>query len=183
LKIEIKDLTESNVNDIPDPCKSCIYWSFPKEFEDTTEKRQKRKQKLAAKKKLWLLQTMKEFGSCGKILYYNNVAVGYAEYGPSSRFPKIKEYKSQPIGKIDEGTVFLACLYLTDRNLRGKGLGAKLLDSVIADLKGRGFKAVETYALRNSPNNPSGPIELYLKKGFYIKNENSLEFPIVRLDL
>ena len=179
----MKDVTESNLNDIPETCSYCIYWSFPEEFERTKKELSKRKQELIAKKRLWILQTLKEFGSCGKILYCNNVPVGYAEYAPSNRFPQIKEYKSQPIGKIEEGVVFLSCLYVADEKLRRKGLGEKLLDSIIADLKGRGFKAIETYARKDSSENPSGPVELYLKKGFYIKNEANPEFPIVRLNL
>ena len=179
----IKDITESNLNDIPEICSYCIYWSFPEEFERLKSELSKKKQELIAKKRLWILQTLKQFGSCGKILYHNNVPVGYAEYGPPSRFPNIKEYKSQPVGKIDDGVVFLSCLYIADENLRGKGLGEKLLDNIIADLKRRGFKAVETFALRGSPNNPSGPVELYLKKGFHIKDETNPKFPIVRLDL
>lgn len=183
MEIEIEDVTESNLNDIPKICRHCLYWSFPRKFEKTKAEPSKHKQRLEAKKKEWILQTLKEFGTCGKILYCNNMPVGYAEYGPSNRFPQIKAYKSQPIGKIEDGVVFLSCLCIVDKNLRGKGLGEKLLENVIADLKKRGFKAIETYALRGSPNNPSGPVELYLKKGFNIKDETNPEFPIVRLNL
>lgn len=179
----IKDITESNLKDIPETCSYCIYWSFPKEFERTKPELSKRKQELITKKRRWILQTLKEIGSCGKILYHHNMPVGYAEYGPPNRFPQINEYKSQPVGKIENGVVFLSCLYIADENLRRKGLGEKLLNSIIADLKGRGFKAIETYARKSSSENPSGPVELYLKKGFYIKNAANPEFPIVRLNL
>ena len=179
----IKDIAESNLNDIPEVCSYCIYWSFPEEFEKIKSELAKRKQELTAKKRLWILQTLKEFGSCGKILYHNNVPVGYAEYGPSHCFPRINEYESQPIGKMEEGVVFLSCLYIADENFRGKGHGEKLLDNVVADLKRRGFKTVETYARKGSPENPSGPVELYTKKGFYIKNKANPEFPIVGLNL
>jgi len=179
----IKDITESNLNDIPETCSYCIYWSFPEEFERTKSELSKKKPELTAKKRRWILQSLKGFGSCGKILYQNNAPVGYAEYGPSSRFPSINEYKSQPIGEIEEGVVFISCLYIADENQRRKGLGEKLLESIIADLKRRGFKAIETYARKGSPENPSGPVEFYLKKGFQIKNEDNPEFPIVRLNL
>ena len=179
----IKDVTESNLNDIPETCSYCIYWSYPEELERAKSELSKRKQELRAKRRLWILQTLKEFGNCGKILYHKNVPVGYAEYGPSNRFPNIKECKSQPIGKIEDGVIFLSCLYIADEKLRGKGLGKKLLDNIITDLKRRGFKAVETYARKGSTENPSGPVELYLKKGFHIKNEANPEFPIVRFDL
>lgn len=183
MEVTIKDIKESNLNDIPETCSYCIYWSFPEEFERTKSELSKRKQELIAKKRLWILQTLDKFGSCGKILYHKNVPVGYAEYGPSNRFPQIKEYKSQPIGKLEDGVVFLSCLYIANKNLRGKGLGEKLLDSIVADLKRRGFKAIETFARKGSPENPSGPVELYLKRGFHIKDETNPEFPIVRLNL
>ena len=183
MKITVRDITESNLNDIPETCSHCIYWILPEEFERMKSEFSKRKQELIAKKRLWILQTLKEFGSCVKILYHNNVPVGYAEYGPSRCFCNINNYKSQPIGKIEDGVVFLSCLYIADESLRGKGLGNKLLDSIISDLKRRGFKAIETYARKGSPENPSGPVEFYLKKGFYTKNEANPEFPIVRLNL
>jgi len=183
MEAKIKDIKESNLKDIPEICRRCLYWSFPEEFERTKKEPSKYKTELEAKKKQWILQTLEEFGTCGKILYYDNVPVGYAEYGPSNRFPNIEEYPSQPVGKIEEGVVFLSCLVIVDENLRGKGLGEKLLNSVIEDLKKRGFKAVEAYARRGSPDNPTGPVEFHLKRGFHIKDETNPEFPIVRLNL
>ena len=183
MEVQIRDLDESSLKDIPEFCRGCLYWSFPEEFERTKAERSKYEQELEAKKRQWILQTLEEFGNCGKILYHNDVPVGYAEYGPSNRFPNIEEYKSQPIGRIEDGVVFLSCLLISDKNLRGKGLGEKLLNAVIDDLKSRGFKAVETYARRGSADNPSGPVEFYLRKGFYIKDETEPSFPIVRKNL
>lgn len=183
LKSEVKDITELNLKDIPEKCSRCLYWSFAEETEKTSLKVLETNQESTQKKKQWILQTLNEFGSCGKILYCNEVPLAYAEYGPSNRFPRIQEYKSQPIGKKGEGVVFLSCLFISDENLRRKGLGEKLLDNIIASLKERGFKAVEAYPRVGSSNNPSGPVELYLKKGFYVKDDSNPEFPIVRLDL
>lgn len=184
MKSAINDITELNLNDIPRKCSHCLYWSVPEETEKTALKTSEVNQESTQKKKKqWILQTLREFGTCGKILYCNEVPRGYAEYGSSDRFPQIREYKSKPIGKKDEGVVFLSCLYITDENLRRKGFGERLLDNIIAGLKERGFKAVETYARSGSSNNPSGPVELYLKRGFYVKDDSNPEFPIVRLDL
>lgn len=183
MDIIIRDVSESNFDDIPEACSYCVYWSFPKKFEMVKSESGDEKRELKVKKKQWILQTLKEFGSCGKILYCNNKPVGYTEYGPLHRFPRVNEYKSQPIGKIEDGVVFLSCLYITDKNLRGKGYGEKLLGDVIADLRKRGFKSIETYARKGSPENSSGPIELYMKRGFHIKNDVNPEFPIVTLDL
>jgi len=67
--------------------------------------------------------------------------------------------------------------------MRRKEFGTQLLQLVISDLKKRRFKAIETFARSGSPNNPSGPIELYLKEGFYVKEEMNPEYALVRLDL
>ena len=57
-----------------------------------------------------------------------------------------------------------------------------MLEKLIAELRKRKFKAVETFARKNSENNPSGPLELYLKHNFEIKNDRD-EFPLVRFGL
>ena len=182
-QVEVRDVTESNLNDIPETCRLCVYWSLPEEFERTKEERSKHGAELEARKRQWITQTREESGDCGKILYHNKSPVGYAEYGPASRFPQINAYDSQPIGEIDDGVVFLSCLFIAEESLRGKGLGERLLENVIADLRKWRFKALETYARRGSANNPSGPAEFYLKRGFHIKDETDPEFPILRLDL
>lgn len=184
MKVEIKDIVESNLDDIPETCKGCLYWEFPKDSEKARENDlSKATLEPINKKKNWFIQTMKTFGICGKIVYRNNLPVGYAQYAPSTRLPNIASYKSKAVGRIENGTVFLSCLFIADKSLRGKGIGMKLLDNIVSDLKRRGFRAIETLARRGSANNPSGPVELYLKKGFYIKNEANPDFPLVRLDL
>jgi hypothetical protein len=49
-------------------------------------------------------------------------------------------------------------------------------------LRKRGVKAVETFARKNNPNNPSGPVEFYLKNGFRVLRDDP-EFPLMRLEL
>lgn len=183
VKIEINDIAESNLDDIPKPCNGCLYWEFPEDFEKTKEDPVKAMSELIEKKKEWFSQRMKTFGVCGKIVYYNNLPVGYAQYAPSRYLPRVVSYRSEAVGRIEDGAVFLSCLFIADKSLRGKRIGTKLLASIIVDLKKRGFKALETFALRGSSNNPSGPVELYLKRGFSIKNEANPIFPLMRLDL
>jgi GNAT superfamily N-acetyltransferase len=183
MKVSIKDITAENLSDIPEGCKSCIYWEYPKDFEKTRLMEQNGKlQFCVEKKKRWFLKNLKEFGNCGKIVYHNNKPVGYAQYAPFTRLPQAKNYESKYLGKPEEGVTFLSCLYIPNKSMRGKGVGTQLLKHVINDSKTRGFKAVETFARKGSSNNPSGPIELYLKEGFYVKEELSSEYALMRLD-
>lgn len=184
MKITIKGITRQNLNDIPEYCNHCLYWEYPEDFERLKNSKETAElAKLAAKKKGWFLQTLKEFGVCGKIVYYDSLPIGYAQYCPSVFLPQISEYGYKNIGTIKEGVVFLSCLHITDKKIRNKGVGTRLLENIIEDLKKRGFKAIETFARRNSSDNPSGPMEFYVKKGFYIKDDKNSEFPLMRFDL
>ena len=184
----IIDITEANLADIPESCRACVYWEFPEDFEKAKEaKEQKteleRRSEFARKKHEWFVNTMKEFGACGKIAYYKDKPVAYAQFAPSDRLPNTAHYASHPVGKSEEGVVFLSCLYIADEEFRGKGLGKMLLRNVIDDLGKRGFKAIETFARGANSNNPSGPLEFYVRNGFTIKDETNPEFPLVRKSL
>jgi len=185
MDIAIEDIAESNLRDIPASCRGCVYWEFPEEFDKAMEEKTmtQRQLEFEKKKREWFTQTLKEFGTCGKIAYYNGKPVAYAQFAPSARLPNTRHYESQPVGKLEEGVVFISCLYIADEALRGKGLGETLLKSIIGDLKRRGLRAVETFARRGNPENPSGPFEFYTKNGFHVKDEANPEFPLVRLDL
>ena len=184
MEVLIKDITLENLSDISESCRSCIYWEFPEDFEKAKDMEQNKKlQFCVEKKKEWFLKTLKDFGNCGKIVYYRGKPIGYAQYAPSTRLPQAKNYESKHLGEPDGGAVFLSCLYITNKSMRGRGFGTQLLRHVVNDLKKRGFKAIETFARRGSSNNPSGPIELYLKEGFRVKEELGSEYVLVRLDL
>jgi len=181
VKVTIRDLTTKNIKEIPKPCRTCLYWENPafegKQLSSTEEAKYERE------KATWFLKTLKEFGNCGKILYIDNKPVGYVQYSPAKRLPNTQNYGAKLLRATEENAAFISCLYISDKNFRGKGLGARLLDELITDLKQRAFKAVETFARKGSTNNPSGPVELYLKKGFHVKEDINKEFALVRLEL
>jgi len=184
-EMRIEDIIEANLQDIPGPCRGCVYWEFPEEFKKAKEEKTEilKKSEFEEKKREWFVQTLKEFGTCGKIVYHNDKPVGYAQYAPSTSLPTIGKYESKPVGKPEDGAIFLSCLYIADETLRRTGLGKALLKTIIDDLKRRGFKAVETVARRGNSMNPSGPLEFYIKNGFIIKDKTNPEFPLLQLYL
>jgi len=131
------------------------------------------------KKLKWLRNTNKIFGNCGKILYANGIPIGYAQHAPGELLPHSVDYHSGPVS-VD--AVLISCLFIPKREFRHAGLGSQLLKSIIDDLRKRGIKAVETYARKGNPENPSGPVEFYLKNGFKIFKDDK-EFPLMRLEL
>jgi ribosomal protein S18 acetylase RimI-like enzyme len=182
IEIEIEDIRKANLTDVPESCRGCVYWESPSDFEKSKDNPQK-KTELEAKKREWFEKTLEEFGSCGKIVYHDGKPIAYAQYSSSERLPQIGSYESKPVGKLEEGVVFLSCLYVADEKMRDKGVGEQLLQNIIEDLRRRGFKAIETFACRTSANNPSGPIAFYVKNGFHIKDKTNAEFPLMRLFL
>jgi hypothetical protein len=181
IHVEVNDLTEDNLMNVPEwdshpfSCKYCIYWEFP---EDSVNPKLI-KEELIQKKLQWLQNTMVTFGNCGKIAYINGKPVGYAEYAPPKLLPRSVDYQSGP---PSDDAVLISCLFIPHEKHRGVGVGNRLLQSIIEDSKERGLKAIETFARKDNPNNPSGPLDFYLKNEFKI-HRNDSEFPLVRLEL
>jgi GNAT superfamily N-acetyltransferase len=176
MKIKIINITEENLKDAPDSCKHCIYWEFPDEYVNSVNDK---KEKMIQKKLKWLRDTNRLFGNCGKMLYVDGKAVGYSQYAPPKFLPCSADYQAGPPSK---NAVLISCLFVSKRQVRRSGLGSKLLQSIIDDLKERRIKAVETFAGKDNVNNPSGPVEFYLRNRFRIYKDDK-EFPLMRLEL
>lgn len=182
MKVEIVSLSEKNLVDAPEwdshpfSCKYCIYWEYPELLIDPAKER---KLDMLRKKREWLRHVREEFGECGKLLYIDNRAVGYAQYTPARFLPNATNY---PAGPVSGDAVLISCFFIPGKEQRGQGLGGLLLQGILDELRARGIKAAETFARKGNPGNPSGPIEFYLKHGFQIHRDDE-EFPLVRLEL
>ncbi|MEX2689200.1 MAG: GNAT family N-acetyltransferase [Candidatus Njordarchaeum guaymaensis] len=174
MALEIIDISIKNFEKIPKPCKYCLYWQTCGPFSPSSISPE-----MKYKKREWIIRTLDDFGKCGYIILFDGSSVGFVQYAPARFFPRIRDYKSET---LDEGAIFIACLYIVERRLRRKGFGSVILKHLIKDLRARGFKAIETFARKKSEENPSGPLEFYLKYGFKIK-EDINDFPLVRLEL
>lgn len=158
----------------PYSCRYCVYWESTKDFDHKVP--QSEAERLKSE---WLKNTMEQFGNCGCVVYSDDNPVGYAQYALPRFFPRIREYESGP---PSDDAVFLSCLYIPKRELRGVGIGKYMLDIVESDLLKRGYNSLETFARKGSENSPAGPLEFYLKQGFSVLRGHG-EFPIVRKNL
>lgn len=181
LRIEVVNLTEENLKDAPEweshpfSCKYCIWWEFPDQCVDPSRET---KEDMMQKKLRWLRNTNKVFGNCGKMVYVNGNPVGYAQFAPPELLPRSADYQSGPPG--DDATL-ISCLFIPQKEFRRLGLGSQLLQNIIDDLKKREIEAVETFARKGKPDNPSGPVKLYLRNGFRIQKDDK-EFPLMRIN-
>jgi hypothetical protein len=56
------------------------------------------------------------------------------QYAPAKFFPRVKDYASGP---PSEDAIFIACLYVTNKEACGKGLGTAMLKDLITEFKER----------------------------------------------
>jgi GNAT superfamily N-acetyltransferase len=171
--LKIEDVDEKNFKHIPIPCRWCIYWQTSDEFNGTMLKPE-----MEQKKREWFNRINKEFEGSLKIVYFDDVPMGFIQLAPAKFFPRVNEYFCGP---PSSDAAFLACLFISSKEMHGKGFGTTILKDLVAELKKRGFKAVETFARKSSADNPSGPLNFYLKEHFKIKNDD--DFPLLRLEL
>jgi GNAT superfamily N-acetyltransferase len=181
MKIEVVNITEENLGAAPEwdshpfSCKYCIYWEFPEECIDPAKEK---REDVIRKKLAWFEKVNAEFGNCGMLAYAGSKPAGYAQYAPPRFLPRSAEYRSRP----GDDAVLISCLFIPNKRLRKSGVGSHLLQSLVDDLRKRGAKAVETFARKKRPDNPSGPVEFYLKNGFKV-HQDDRDFPLLRLEL
>ncbi|MBX5327142.1 MAG: GNAT family N-acetyltransferase [Candidatus Bathyarchaeia archaeon] len=173
--LKLVAVNRKNFKDMPKECKRCFYWQTMDKFTGKNLREEKEKKRLE-----WFIRMKLETGcSGGFIAYQDNTAVGFVQCAPAKYFPNVKEY---PSGLPSEDAAFLACLYVPNKENQRKGVGTLILKTGIKQLRQQEFKAVETFARKTSPENPSGPLGFYLKNGFKIKSDDE-DFPLVRLAL
>jgi len=176
MKVQIIDISKQILGEIPSPCRNCIYWEFPELFNKV------KSEEAFKHKKSWFIKALNSFGVCGKILYVNDEAVAYSQFAPYHLLPQTKNYGCQ-LEEVRNDTVFLSCLFICKPEYRRMGLGSKLLEDILSSLRAYGFNEIETIARRGSANNPSGPLEFYLKHNFQIKKILDQNFVLVGLKL
>ena len=143
MKVDIQQADTENFKDLPNfrlfpySCKYCAFW----EDEDFSEKT--RRDCAEETKRRWFLDMMARFGSCGLIAYVDGEPIGFAQYAPTEYFPSVTKY-DDVIPSRD--AVFLACLYIADRQLRKKGIGTRMFEKLSSDLRIRGCGAIEAFA-------------------------------------
>ncbi|MFX1254283.1 MAG: GNAT family N-acetyltransferase [Promethearchaeota archaeon] len=174
--ISFKPWNIDNFEDLPSfrffpyNCKHCAYWESLN-FDDTTKKEDS-----TQIKQNWLTLVRKEFGNCGFVVYMDNKSVGFTQYAPMEYFPRISKYQDFTPSR---DTIFLTCLYIPDRKLRGKGIGKILLEKIKWDLINKGYESIETFVrIHNTPSNDISdwlirPLEFFVKMNFKVIKQES----------
>lgn len=170
--MRFEDLNTRHIDRLALLCGGCVYWEFPRAFDEGVSG-----EKARLMKSKWVCCNIPEC-PIGRVALSRDELVGFVQFGPPELYPRQLEYQCGPVG---DDALFIACLFVAARS-RGQGIARQLLGEAAGVARAGGYAALETFARRRSSNNPSGPIELYDACGFEVARDGS-EFPLVRLGL
>jgi len=115
---------------LPPPCVDCVFWQHDRLVTD------------GRRKQSWSESFERRHGPFGRILRDGDRFRGMIQYGPSSAFPRAL---TLPAGPATRGAALVTCCFLEGDD--PKGLCERLLLEALADVKSRGFRNVEAFAL------------------------------------
>jgi hypothetical protein len=154
-KVRIENLSQSNIEDL-------IYVCSSKTLDNPTH------QKGISLKKQWLMEMLQKHGSCAKVAYYNEKPVAQILYYPED--VDVKAFRRQNVLVVN-------CTYNPNSEAQKLGIGTRLLQSVIDDVKQRktclGNKPCKFILAKAFNTGEFLPLpEFYKKRGFIRTPEN-----------
>ena len=170
----IVPLTLDNLADLPTTCRSCVFW----ELDPVSAKAAEESGKPELEKEGWISAVLLEWGSCGRIVYVDELPAGFVLYAPPAYVPRSQAFPTSP---ISPDAVQLMVSRVLPR-YQGQGLGRVLVQTVAKDLVGRGFRAIEAFGALG-PDIPSCvlPAEHLLAVGFKTVRPHH-RYPRLRLE-
>ncbi|MEO3765770.1 GNAT family N-acetyltransferase [Streptomyces sp. B5E4] len=130
-------LTLDNLRDVPRRCRSCVFWELdPVSGEAAVKSGHPEREKEA-----WISSVLLEWGSCGRVLYIDDVPAGFVMYAPPAYVPRSLAFPTSP---VSADAVQLMTAWLNP-GYQGQGLGRTLVQTVAKDLLRRSVKAVEAF--------------------------------------
>jgi GNAT superfamily N-acetyltransferase len=171
-------LTLDNLDDLPRSCRRCVFWELDPVAREAAEEAGD----VELEKEAWLSATLLEWGSCGKLVYVDDVPAGYVLYAPPAYVPRSLAFPTAPVSAD-------AVLLMTARvipEFAGSGLGRMLVQNVAKDLLRHNVRALEAYGDANPPGEGAAtcmiPADYLLSIGFKTVRPHP-RFPRLRLDL
>ncbi|WP_031512705.1 GNAT family N-acetyltransferase [Streptomyces sp. NRRL F-5123] len=168
-------LTLDNLPDLPRPCRRCVFW----ELDPVSGEAAVQAGKPELEKEAWISAALLEWGSCGRVVYVDEVPAGFVLYAPAAYVPRSTAFPTSPVSPD-------AVQLMTARVLpgyQGQGIGRVLVQTVAKDLVRRGFKAIEAFgdATWTSPSCVL-PADHLLAVGFKTVRHHP-RYPRLRLEL
>ncbi|MFE5510256.1 GNAT family N-acetyltransferase [Streptomyces sp. NPDC056529] len=168
-------LTLDNLPDLPARCRSCVFW----ELDPFSGEAAVKAGRTEPEKESWISAVLLEWGSCGRVVYVDEVPVGYVLYAPPAYVPRSTAFPTSPVAA---DAVQLMTAWIMPGH-QGQGLGRVMVQTVAKDVLRRGFKAIEAFGdARWKEPACVLPADHLLAVGFKTVRPHHA-FPRLRLDL
>ncbi|MFE9251920.1 GNAT family N-acetyltransferase [Streptomyces sp. NPDC007088] len=130
-------LTLDNLTDLPAPCQGCVFW----ELDPVRGEAAVRHGNAPSEKESWISAVLLEWGSCGRVIYVDEVPAGFVMYAPPDYVARSTAFPTSPVSP-DAVQLMTARI---NPEFQGQGLGRVLVQTVAKDLLRRHFKAIEVF--------------------------------------
>jgi len=174
-------LTLDTLADLPEPARSCLQW----ELDPVSRHRLPDHESAVAEKEAWVSRVLLDWGSCGRVVYVDDVPAGFVTYAPPAY---LEGTASLPTAPVSDDAVQLASAQVFEE-YAGAGLGRLLMQEMVKDLVQRGgIRAVEAFGStgarsRRAPEHDCLlPVEFLQRVGFKTQRSHPRN-PRMRLDL
>jgi GNAT superfamily N-acetyltransferase len=175
---QVSSLTLDRVQDLPEPCASCIFW----ELDPALAAGSIARGDPGLDKEAWLSAAMLEWGSVGQIAYVDGVPAGYVTYAPPYLVPRAAAFPTSPVSA--DAVILMTARVVPD--FTGQGIGRVLIQSAAKDVMRRGVRAIEAFGYRGDPDAAKAacviPVGFLTAVGFKTVREHRT-YPRLRLDL
>jgi GNAT superfamily N-acetyltransferase len=170
---KIVRLTLDNLEALPSPCRSCLFW-------ERDPVRRSRAEDPASEKDAWVSHVLREWGSCGRVALVDDVPVGYMVYAPEAFVPGAAGFPTAP---VSPDAVLLTTAYVAPEWANG-GLGRMLVQGMARDLIKRDIKAIEAFGDTRGKGTMSCvlPVEFLGSVGFKTQRAHTTT-PRMRMEL
>ena len=171
---QIRDLNHATIDDLPRPCRGCIFW----EYAPGDRALVLGEQDADFEKEAWCSEVSLLHGSAGKVVYVDGAPVGFALCGDAAMFHGADVF---PL-RVSRDALFLA-MAKGNMAAQGHGVAKALMHAVLKEAKARGKRAVECYGDKHWEHEQCilpGPFLEAI--GFRIKRDHT-RYPLYRLDI
>jgi GNAT superfamily N-acetyltransferase len=175
---ELLSLTLDRLDDLPDPCRTCLFW----ELDPVLAHRAQVRGDSELDKESWVSAALLAWGSVGRIAYVDGSPAGYVTYAPAYLVPRATGFPTAP---VSADAVLLMTAAVSPEHAGG-GLGRMLVQAAAKDLNRRNIRAMEAFGrsgvLAAQPGGCVLPAQFLSAVGFKTVREHAM-WPRMRLDL
>ncbi|MCA1823787.1 MAG: GNAT family N-acetyltransferase, partial [Frankia sp.] len=119
----LANITLDNLDDLPRRCRRCVFW----ELDPVARTRAEEAGDTDFEKEAWVSATLLEWGSCGKVVYVDGVAAGFAMFAPPAYVPRSVAFPTSP---VSADAVLLMTAHVLPE-FGGMGLGRMLVQGLV----------------------------------------------------